>query len=66
MAALPLTNCFEENIERKSVPFSSKPNLVKLTFNFFDFFGWPKNMTSHLLTCHVPTMGARHFVNDSI
>ena len=51
MAALPLANCFKENIERKSVLFSSKQNLVKLTFNFF---GWPKNMTSHLRTCHVP------------
>ena len=53
MAALPPTNCFEGIIERKSVPFSSKPNLVKLTLNFFDFFGRPKNITSHLRTCHV-------------
>ena len=56
MAALPLTNCFEGIIERKSVPFSSKPTLVKLPLNVFDFFGWPKNMTSHLRTCHVPTI----------
>ena len=42
MAALPLTNCFEENIERKSVPFSSKLNLVKLPFNFLDFFRMAK------------------------